>query len=74
MSSVGNAGVDNREANQERHPVDLAAKTTVKTTADSSRPVSVSIRFYFEMYKKQQTVCILLGVKCSSAEEWLMIY
>jgi hypothetical protein len=50
MSSVGNAGADNREANQERHPVDLAAKTTVKTIADSSRPASVSTRVYFEIY------------------------
>jgi hypothetical protein len=42
MSSVGNAGEDDRETSQERHPVDLAAKTTLKTTVDSARPVSVS--------------------------------
>ncbi|XP_023715026.1 mucin-5AC isoform X2 [Cryptotermes secundus] len=41
MSSVGNAGGDNRETNQERHPVDLAAKTTVKTTVESTRPASM---------------------------------
>jgi hypothetical protein len=69
MSSAGNTGVDNRETNQERHPVDLAAKTTVKTTADSSRPASVSIRLYFEMYKEYPAVCIILGVKCSSVDE-----
>jgi hypothetical protein len=47
MSSVGNAGGDNRDTSQERHPVDLAAKTTVKTAVESSRPASVSIMFYF---------------------------
>ncbi|GFG33306.1 hypothetical protein Cfor_01801 [Coptotermes formosanus] len=40
MSSVGNAG-DDRETSQERHPVDLAAKTTLKSTVDSARPVSI---------------------------------
>jgi hypothetical protein len=52
MSSVGNAGGDSRETNQERHPVDLAAKTAVKTTVESTRPASVSTRLYSEMYKK----------------------
>jgi len=42
MSSIGNSG-DNREASQERHPVDLAPKTTLKTTVESTRPSSVSI-------------------------------
>jgi hypothetical protein len=49
MSSVGNSGGDSRETSQERHPVDLAAKTTLKTTVDCTRPTSVSIKFYFDI-------------------------
>lgn len=41
MSSVRNAGGDDRETSQERHPVDLAAKTTLKSTVESARPVSI---------------------------------
>ncbi|XP_069684282.1 histone deacetylase complex subunit SAP130-A-like isoform X1 [Periplaneta americana] len=40
MSSIGNSGGD-REANQERHPVDLAAKATLKTPVDSTRTTSI---------------------------------
>ncbi|XP_021935377.1 mucin-5AC isoform X2 [Zootermopsis nevadensis] len=41
MSSVGNSGGDSRETSQERHPVDLAAKTTLKTSVDCTRPTSI---------------------------------
>lgn len=48
MSSVRNAGGDDRDSSQERHPVDLAAKTTLKSTVESSRPVSVSKKIYLK--------------------------
>jgi hypothetical protein len=49
MSSVRNAGGDDREISQERHPVDLAAKTTLQNTVESARPVSVSEEIVLEI-------------------------
>lgn len=49
MSSVRNAGGDDRDTSQERHPVDLAAKTTLKSTVESARPVSVSEKIVLEV-------------------------
>ncbi|PSN40505.1 hypothetical protein C0J52_05248 [Blattella germanica] len=37
MSSSGNSGPDNQDTNQERHPVDLAAKPPLKSSMESAR-------------------------------------